>query len=354
MRLIASLVVAFAFSGLLPFSLALAAKPPAAPPTPPPAPKPQPLPRGIRPAVPEWHDRYDMPWDVTLAEMPFSNHEVAAAMQRADAAARRVAQPEWTVRAAEFYPYLSWNAGSSGYSRTYQAQWESGGEPIHNLSITADLYDKPREIKGFSLRARWQPKQGWMASLHYGRYQAGDAARYDFGLALFHPKLTPKEKYGEPHVGLQLTPGAPFFSTSIPDDDLVVRFFLKSRGTTRFSGFVYPRAEEITPYWESPESFRDAALAELALLEKSARKLIPSGVAGEVWTRGGPSGGDAPHQVGGAEDISDRVRSAALDQALAQIAEQKRLVEEHFKDMHRAATAAFPPLQEIVESELAD
>jgi hypothetical protein len=40
-----------------------------------------------------------------------------------------------------------------------------------------------------------------------------------------------------------------------------------------------------------------------------------------------------------------------LDEALAQVAERKQLVEKHYTEMHRAATSASPPLMEVLEGE---
>jgi hypothetical protein len=49
--------------------------------------------------------------------------------------------------------------------------------------------------------------------------------------------------------------------------------------------------------------------------------------------------------------ISEAVRAAALEEALVQIAQRKQLVEKHHVEMHRAATAAFPALVEVLAGE---
>jgi hypothetical protein len=129
------------------------------------------------------------------------------------------------------------------------------------------------------------------------------------------------------------------------------RFFVTSRGLVGAGSQYKPSLADIAPYWESPESFRDVALEELDRLETRARDLIGSGEAGALWTLGGPTGADPPMPAGPRAEISEKVRAAALEDALSQIAERKQLVEEQFKEMHHATTAAFPPLIEVIGGE---
>src|SRR5688500_4495132 len=119
-----------------------------------------------RPNEPLWHDRFDMPWEVELAKLPFKNDDTRAACLRADAAIRKIAKPDWKLKAGETYKYLNWNSGSDGYNRTYQGKWESGGDTRHSLSLSTTLYHKTGAASGFTMGAMWEPPQGWKASLH--------------------------------------------------------------------------------------------------------------------------------------------------------------------------------------------
>jgi hypothetical protein len=327
----------------------LGGKPPAEPPRSPPSESQRTGPPGTakRPDVPAWHDRYNMPWEVVPAELSFEDSEIQAMLLRADAAARKMARPDWKVVAGKAYPYSSWNAGSSGYSRNYLAKWESGGDTRHNISLATQLYGTG--AKGFDLAATWAPPAGWNASLGVSRHSGPTPLR--FSLAFFHPDWTPPDKFGNPHPGLVVSPGGSYFSTHRRDGSFDARFSVSSRGPGENGAVYQPQLEDIAPYWKSPESFRAAAIAELDRLADRAGDLIVSGEAGERWTRGGPTGANPPMPAGPGSEISEAVRTAARDEAQVTIAQHKQLVEKHYKEMHQAATAAFPPLLEVLDGE---
>src|SRR5688500_7354645 len=98
-----------------------------------------------------------------------------------------------------------------------------------------------------------------------------------------------------------------------------------------------PRRKEVERYFSSAESFRDAALAELAALETNARKRSPSGAA-ILTVREPPRGGIPPKEVKRAPDImptKDQL-AAILDEALADIEQRRKLVRAHHRDMFDA------------------
>jgi hypothetical protein len=330
------------FTGMMTLGLAatLCANPPAGP-----LPRKGPPSTAKRPDVPAWHDRYNMPWEVVPAELSFEESEIQAMLLRADAAAREIARPDWKVKAGKAYPYVSWNSGSNGYSRKYLAKWESGADPRHNLSLATQLYGAG--AKGFELTATWAQPAIWKASVSASRFSK--TTPLWFSLRLYHPEWTPEDKSGNPNSGLVVSPGGPQFQANRRTGSYEARFSVSSRGREENGEIYQPQLEDIAPYWQSPESFRTAAIDELDRLAARASELIASGEAGQLWTRGGPTGANPPLPAGPGSEISETVRIAARDEAVAQISQQKQLVEKHYKEMHHAATAAFPSLLEVLE-----
>jgi hypothetical protein len=332
---------------LVGLAAALCAMPPdRSPPAKAPPPTGQPT-AGKRPDVPAWHDRYNMPWEVVPAELSFEDSEIQAILLRADAAARKIAGPDWQVKAGKAYPYVAWNSGSNGYSRKYLAKWESGADPRHDISLATQLYGTG--AKGFELNATWSPPAGWKASVAASQFSK--TTPLWFSLRFFHPEWVPEDKSGSPNLGLAVSPGSPQFQAHRRDGSFGARFFVSSRGPAEGGAVYQPQLEDIAPYWKSPESFRAAAIAELDRLADRAGDLIASGEAGERWTRGGPTGANPPVYAGPGSKISESVRIAARDEALAQIAEHKQLVEKHYKEMHHSATSAFPSLMEVLAAD---
>jgi hypothetical protein len=314
-------------------------------PPPPDKPAAKPIQKG-RPDVPAWHDRYDMPWEVVPAQLSFSDSETDAVLLRADAAGRKMAAT-WKIKAGPAYPYVAWNAGSYGYSRAYQGKWERGDDKIHHtIALSTQLVNSSSNAQGVELNATWQSKPGWKAALSY--YRANAQPPHAFSLSFHHDTHLPKDKFGNPQVGLYLSPGSVQFSTHVPDNGNNAQFFVNSRGTEDGG---HPELAHIARYWESAESFRKVALEELDKLEARARELIASGEAGSVWTPGGPGGGNPPMELPPDTPISEKARQTALQQALTEIGQRKQLVEQHYLEMHRAATAAFPSLIEVLGGE---
>jgi hypothetical protein len=114
----------------------------------------------IRPPVPSWHDRFEMPWAIEPAKIPFAAADCRQQLLRFDRIARTMAGREWPVRAGATYPYLNWNSGSSGYNRTYQAMWKSEHQDV---VLSTTLYAKSRKAYGFDLRAVNRSSVGWTA-----------------------------------------------------------------------------------------------------------------------------------------------------------------------------------------------
>src|SRR5688572_31991358 len=75
------------------------------------------------PQPPERHAHFKMPAEIESSAVHFTSGLVQERFFRADAAARKLAGPDWVMRAGKTYTYLSWNGGSDGYSQTYGGEW---------------------------------------------------------------------------------------------------------------------------------------------------------------------------------------------------------------------------------------
>jgi hypothetical protein len=108
------------------------------------------------------------------------------------------------------------------------------------------------------------------------------------------------------------------------------------------------QVEAIQQYWSSPASFRKAALEELDRLEENVRRQIASGDAFTVKTKGGPTGADVPMPVPN-DRVSDTVKQDVLDEAMAKIETQRKMIRANYEAMYAAAVAAFPELPAVVQ-----
>ncbi len=89
-------------------------------------------------------------------------------------------------------------------------------------------------------------------------------------------------------------------------------------------------------------------MEELHRLEENARGEIASGRATTVRTKGGPTGRDVPMPVPSTH-VPQSVQEHVLEEALAEIAVRRKLIQTHYRAMHAAAVAAFPELPEVVQ-----
>jgi hypothetical protein len=308
-----------------------------------------------RPDVPEWHDRYNMPWEIDPTRVPFAHAAVRERFLLADKAARELADSRWVRPASVAYPYISWNSGSDGYSRTYQARWERSGRADHGVSgkvdhvvmLSTTLYDQPRNARGFQLQAEHTEKDGWTAAIRYGCNDSGSS----FSLEFQHPRfLTTDDSRQDIAHPSGWGPGQLKFSASRRDDLYTYEFSVVSRGRGEGGAIYQPLGEDILPYLQSAESFRTAANAELDRLDQRVREYFASSETGEVWTYGGPTGGDSPQPAASPEAIPQAVREEVLNQAVRDISAWRELLSAHYRAMYAALAATFPCLAEVVAS----
>src|SRR5262249_7770249 len=147
--------------------------------------------------------------------------------------------------------------------------------------------------------------------------------------------------------GLPLGPGGCWLSVRASDGPFDYLFDVTSRPAGDDGSRRKPLGKEIARYWASADSFKEVVLEELDRMEANAKDAIPSGKAVKVSTKGGPTGADVPRPVENPV-IPESMKTAGLKDVLAQIEGQKKLVKEHFKEMHAATVAAFPDLGEIL------
>ncbi|MBN9118778.1 MAG: hypothetical protein J0I06_06405 [Planctomycetes bacterium] len=331
--------------------------------SPPPAPVP-------RPAPPEpgenWRAGFGLPEEIDPQKVAFARPAVRETFLKLDAAARKVAGADWAKRAGDRYPYFTWNGGSDGFNQTYAGAWEkvastdraAAARPNHAIHLSTTLYTgKPPPAYGFEVRSNWSPKTGWGAAVEFSTSEMKSGLYESFRLTLRHDDLLPAPRDALSVHGLLLGPGQGWFSASRTDDFYVYRFKVSSRAGGVGGFDRKPIGREVARYWASADAFREAALEELDRLEANAKDGIASGKLAEITTKGGPTGADAPRPVpnraaGGpgaaGAVVPEAIRKAVLKEALADIDGQKKLVREHYKDMHAATVAAFPGLGEIL------
>lgn len=297
-----------------------------------------PPPNPGRPSIPQRHQHFNLPPEIKPAELPFQDPAVGEALLRFDAATRRLADATWARRADAAYPYLHWNSGTGGYWQTYQAQWRSATQRV---AISTELFHRPRAAYGFELAASSTRPGQWRASLGYGLRNGKGGRWQTFGLAFFHPQLWPSDT-AEPTPGLVVAPYAPTFTAHRKDKRFDYRLLVASR-----DNMATLENEDITRYLTSADSFRRAALDELDRLEKQVQVHIPGGFKWEIRKQAS-SGGEPPELVAIGEPPPAAIQQDVLAQATKDIGRRKKLVEDHFVELHRAAVAAFPPLLELL------
>lgn len=302
----------------------------------------------------EWQKKFGMPIAIGPEEFPFTVSETRESFLKAHRAAHRIAGAGWSTPLSDQYRYAYWNSGTSGYRQNYAATWKSVGEaatgldskrPKHTITISTELYDKPRSTYHFSLHAVWESELGWGASINFYRGDGPINAVDSFSIGLFHPVLQPRYRAGKPASPLVLGAGRANFNTTRRDDEYLYEVDISSRPLDPKRPL--PQSESIQQYWSSPESFREAALEELNRLEENVRRQIASSTAFEVKTKGGPTGADVPMPVPN-NLVPDAVKQSVLDEALAEIETRRKLIQANYEAMHAATLAAFPELPTIV------
>jgi hypothetical protein len=136
------------------------------------------------------------------------------------------------------------------------------------------------------------------------------------------------------------------FSTTRRDDQYLYQVAVSSKPTD--AERPLSQVDSLQEYWSSPASFLKAALEELDRLEKNVRLQIASSAAFEVKTKGGPTGADVPMPVPN-DRVPATIKQDVLDEAMAEIETQRKLIQANYEAMHVAAVAAFPELPAVVQ-----
>jgi hypothetical protein len=297
-----------------------------------------------RPDVPEWHDRYKMPWELDPAQVTFSQPAAKEKLLRVDKAIRGIAGHDWFQRAGKQYPYLNWNSGTGGYCRTYRAQWKwsQSGAAGHSFSLHVTLWNKTRRAHGFTLYASHWEEHGWKVYLSYG-YGGMPSFRVSFEHPVF---VRPVNARGGSVRYYHWGPRHGSFWTTRSDKRYHYEFQVYSRDSSADDRrHQIQNAGEILGYLKSAGSFRKAAEGELDWLEKSIRAYFAKDQPAMVRTHGGPTGADPPRPAS-LKVLPEPIRWDALNEALQDIAIRRKLLADHYKPMYQAMAATFPPLFE--------
>jgi hypothetical protein len=298
-----------------------------------------------------------MPAELAPATIFFESAANANAFLRLDAAARKIAQPDWYERAGTAYPYLSWNAGTGGYRQTYFGNWEQfapaprnkpATRPNRTLELSAEVFNNGRKAYGYQLRTTRASQSGWSAALDFSTSDGLNGLWERFAIVLEHPQLAPHfdHDWSKPERELRLGVGQCYFQAERREGDFVYQFRV---GSTPPDEKLPNRSlrKEIAAYWKSPESFRAAALAELDRWEANMRKQLLDGSTTTVLSMVGVTSANPPRPVFDPV-IPPKMQAEVLAQALTNVAAQRKLIAEHFAELHAVAVSTFPPFAEIV------
>jgi hypothetical protein len=283
-------------------------------------------------------------------QVTFTDPAMQTAFRELDAAARRLAGPDWVVRNPGTYasrdPEDRWRLAPS-----YAAWWslrpvpdgayDPNPRPKHQVKIEVNV--RPDGVAdSFSVVADREPEAGWGAWVTYARYPDAAGPLGGLGFTVFHPEHRPR-----PHPGsdrMRFGGGGLEVSVFRPDDRFNYALTASSDPPADPAG-RRPPVHALRAYWRSAESFRDAALADLDRLDANLRD------PARRWLR---TTAKHPRRAADAKEAErtrppDPIRAALLEEALAEVEGRRRLVREHFKDMHAAAVAAFPELADILD-----
>lgn len=331
--------------------------------TPPPntSPAPEPAaaaaPTKAPPRKPYRPTQQGMPAEVVPATIYFESAAHANAFLRLDVAARKIAQPDWYELTGQAYPYLSWNAGSNGYLQNYSGHWEQFApaarnkpptRPNHTIALSTDIYNTGRKAYGYRLQATKSTASGWRANIDFSTHDGLNGLWETLRIVLDHPQLAPQvdHDWSKPERELRLGVGQCFFQADRREPDFAYQFRV---GSAPPDERVPNRSlrKEVAAYWKSPESFRAAALAELDRWEANMRKQLADGSTTTVLAMSGVTSANPPQPVPNAV-VPPKMQAEVLEQALTNVAAQRKLVEGHFEDLHAIVVASFPPFAEIV------
>jgi hypothetical protein len=290
---------------------------------------------------------------VALVDLSFEDATVAAKFRRFDAAAKAIAKPQWTIR-----PYR--NVAQSGGPARFSARWcertNDRGEcdcapqaerPSHCISLTGiSSQSGDIGIDGLALGATYLPITGWGAQIEYSTYGGAGPLGRLFNLRFHH------EDFSHKHSNeWSLTLINSSFTGRRNYGELQYEFQVSTHGTESWMGEgTTNRDEQLEQYLASAESFRDAALVELDVLEKHCRDQISSGKAViEVVDYTGASSDNPPQSRGvgpdGDKSLSEAQKAEVLTSALAEIDRRREIVREHYEAQYAALKATFPLLE---------
>jgi hypothetical protein len=280
-----------------------------------------------------------------LEQLHFADDELRSKTQMLHEWAASIAQEGWFVQQYKDERYSP--------DPRYSARWESTEERNHDyarkdlpyhgavISLSGRAVDGTDVIESTSLRGTWVPQEGWAATVSgsWRRASADDPYVFDGSatLALVDNRNsvrfdswhggTRTISLRQNHAGASRMEGAfqYYLSVSSPRDDKfnLQRDFLK--------------------LFESPEQFRDAALADLAALRREARRCLDSLEGVEFADMTHVRGDNPPVEMPAAErPPSDETKNAMLAMMEASISAREEKVRQNYQAMHEALIKAFP------------
>jgi hypothetical protein len=290
----------------------------------------------------DWHDRYDMPWAVDPQKLEFANDRLRDSFLLFDQHARALAKAkQWKKTAPDKYPYRSWNGGSDGYSREYEGRWESGADEQHSLAAEFSLYDKKRSILHYELNIVRKPANDWGVAMRFYTTDFSSPNRVGYYLYFTHPRLIPPDSANHKLRQLPLSAGQQVFqSGSLEGTHWTLR--ITSADANSWNGLNETLLQENLPLlWKSPESFRDTVLKDFDVFETNVRKWNADGGNVTRW-EGGTSGDDPPRETPYKIQLPEKQRQELVQAAMQQSAERRKLIQDHYREMHAALLKSFP------------
>jgi len=297
----------------------------------------------------DWHDRYDMPWEVDPRQLKFASDRLRDSFLLFDQSARELAKAQqWKMPAPAKYPYLSWNSGSDGYSRAYAGRWESANDEQHTLAIEVEVYDKKRVIQTYEVNVARKPENDWGVSWRLYTSDFASPNRVGYYLSFTHPTLLPPEPKSPNKRQLSLTVGQQVFESGIPQERFSTLRITSSDGHNSSMPNEAAMRDNLPLLWKSAESFRNTVLKDFDVFDANVRQWDVDGGHVARW-EGGTSGGDPPRETPYKIQLPEKQRKELVQAALKQSADRRKLIETHYREMYAALLKSFPDFPKLLQ-----
>jgi hypothetical protein len=241
------------------------------------------------------------------------------------------------------------------YSREplYYAQWGTsevrGAYHLHKdlpyrgagISLSGTEVDGRDVINAMSFSGRWVPKLGWGAAVSGGWRPTGEGPLvFNGGATVVRVREGSSPVSFDTSFGSSnaLRLGGNYVSVGGRDGNFAYWLSVAAPSSEKSND-----VEQLLALYESPESLRDAVLADLDALRKQVHQQLESLAGMEVADMTHVRSDNPPMEMPATERPPPAAtKEALLAQAETAIAQREKLVREHYEAMHAAIHEAFP------------